>query len=296
VTLSALTGLPLNPEAVLTLDKKLSAALQEALKQNPQERPQSVEEFADSLDRSGGGGLNMKVVIFLIAVLGAGGVGGAYYMKQQKLGPFAVPARAAKASAKKAGGEKANGEKAATANGEGADTTEPAAGEGSTADSRLTVTTSFSTNPVPDAEEIRQAEIDPEKAAAAREAAREILDGIEKVVPDQKREKHAQAMENLATAIRLSGGEPTEDDIDLIKDLFDRPAVQEIQKDYFKRVNESLHDEKLSRVRSIYPKLAAVDADVNEFEFFNKNKSVGIKTLKRSDSSSKDDETEGSEE
>jgi hypothetical protein len=120
---------------------------------------------------------------------------------------------------------------------------------------------------------------------------------VEKLVKDQQREKYAQAMAKLADAIRYSGGDPTDEDRELMKDLFSRDIVQDIQKDYFKRVNENLRDEKISRVKSIYPKLAAVDASANEFDFFNKNKGVGVKRIERTDGpSSDDDEAEETDE
>ena len=116
--------------------------------------------------------------------------------------------------------------------------------------------------------------------ARYRKEATDLVENADKLVPSQRKDRYERALQKIAAAARLSGG-LTKADKRILVELSGSPLVKEIQKDYFDRVNANLKDERLSRVKSIYPQLAAIDAEADEVLFFNRNKSVGIKTIKR---------------
>lgn len=299
VMVATLTGLPLNLGEVASLDKKLSGAAMTCLQQNPQERPQTMVDFVEHLEKGGGAGasgLDFKFLLIGVAVIGLAGLGVAYYLQQQraaappppqiaKKGPAqdgnnaVVPAVDGTNAAALLGSTNAGGTNAGGTN-QAADTATAEAPGQIEQDPRLTINKSFQLNPPAQGED-QVPEPDSAEAEAMRAEARELIDGIEKLVPDQQRDKYAQAMQKLAAAIRLSGG-PTPADEKFLRDLFARDDVKEIQNDYFERVNKNLMDERVSRAKSIYPQLASIDATANEMEFFNRNKNVGVKRIERS--------------
>lgn len=307
VIVAAMAGLPLNLGAVQSMDKKLSAALTKALQQNPQERPQTVSDFVDLLGKRRGGkgakgggkkGLDMKFLLVAVAVLGTAGLGTMFYLKQQRQ----AAAAAAAAQQQEQGGTNgaATAQNAAvvagttgTAGTNGAAPTAAATAVAAVGafeeDPRLKVKTSLRFNPVPEASTEAAPDPDNSQAKAKRVEAREALDGIDRLTDRGKRDRYSNALQAMAKAIRLSGGASPEDE-KFLAELLQNKEAAEIQKEYYEKIDKGLRESNVSRVKSIYPQLAAIDADSDEVDFFIKVKTVGIRDLSgpKPDSSEED--------
>ena len=287
--LAGFAGLPLNVGAVQALDKKLNAAITRALQQNPQERQQTMVEFAESLTKGGkSSGPNMKIVIAAVALLGFAGLGAAYMLKAQPAPPTSPQADVAAAAGDPAAALTAS---PGTTAGGGAATngapTEAVAGAASD-DPRLTIKTSLALNPV---KEDPSARPDPEnpEALTARVEARDLIEDIEKLTDRAQDEKYLRALEQLTRAIRLSG-ETTPEDEALLAKLLEREAVQKALEEKLDRIDEALRAKKLSSVKSVYPQLAALDATADQTPFFNRNKSFSITVISSDEKKGDDDE------
>ncbi len=289
VYVAATTGLPLNLQAVQSMDKKTAAALQSALQQNPQERPQSAREFTSALGgKASGKKPPKKALLAAVAVVAVAAVAGAFLLKPG--GGKKNQNKQAAVAAATAGGEQpvagTNGALAAAGtngaivaagtNGAPAEATAQVASSAGNfeMDPRLEVDAAYRLSESGAPENV----VDPDAAAAARAEAREALEEIDKLTDNGKRDKYRQALLAMATAVRASGG-PTAEDRKILSELSEEEIVRDIQSEYFDKLHDGMTKGKISRVKSVYPLLASIDADADEMDFFNKNKQLEFKQI-----------------
>jgi hypothetical protein len=320
---ASLTGLPLNPANLGALeDQKMAKKIQRAMTANPAERPQSVGEFADQF-KSGGSSLgkmsldpsqlDIKVVA-AIAVLLLGGFAGYMYWNQQQARKAAAQ-RAIAEMAKKAPGSQnaaaapgapnapaAAGTQAAgtkTPSAEAAGATAKAAAPGALSpDPRLTVLSSYQTNPPADgdATPLSPEEIAAKSAALLEEARKHLEKGDELASDSDQKAEYTAALESLTSAIRLRDGAPTEEERKLLEELRDKDVVSAYEKDLRERINEAIANNQVGNARRAYKQLATIDYHARSVEFFNHNPNALVRTVvsdttdKAEDDEKKEDE------
>lgn len=285
ITIAVLTGLPLNLTAVERVDPAMQAGLIQALNPNANQRQGDAISFVNSLKQQSGGraksssggpdkkklaliGVTAVALVAVLAVVLLPG-GGDPPDEAGMAAPNSGEVAAAEIGDDGAGPSEAP-EATATA-------TPAVLGEGVETDPRLKVVLSYATNP-PDTSDAVPTENDRARAATLREEARESVANLDSLQESVKRERYASALTKLANAARIAGG-MTQADHELFEELSQNAYVTEIRKDYFDRVDSGLKEERISRVKQVYPQLAAVDAESSEVGFFVRNKAVSIKPI-----------------
>lgn len=292
VTVAALTGVPLNLGAVEGLEKNTKNAVIAALNQDPSARPADPGAFVAALrgkrargKKAGGKKSKVKMAIPVIFLLGCVGLGAAWFLNQPPpqmvdppttnnavIDPVTTTIAAAGTN---------NGVVAMTNGGTGGTTGVVAAPITPSADvvsdPRLKIRTSLALNP-PTNDSNEPSADDLDAASAYRDQAREQLEDIDNLTQDGKRARIETAMAQLAKAARLSGGMTAADE-ELFQELSKSPYVNEIRGGFYERVDKSLKEERISRVKQVYPQLAGVDAEAKEVQFFETNRSVTIKSI-----------------
>lgn len=293
---AALTGLPFNPDKLGGLeDEKLANKLRAAMSDNPGERPESAGALAESI---GSGGFSLDSlnfnpaemdikVVAVIAVLLLGGFAGYMYWNQQQA-KKAAARRAQAQAAQQAPGEQAGSEPAAAQNGSG----EAAAADGAEAamvaapgevqdDPRLKIHSSYRKNPpAEEAQEELTGQKALDEALAKREAAKDHMKKAEDLASRQDRlEEYTAALENITTAIRLRGGEPTEEDQKVLDDLHSEKLVRTYIDEVRKRVENSIDEGNAGDARFAYKRLSSIDYRARATGFFDHNASPKVVTV-----------------
>lgn len=291
VTVAALAGLPLNLMVAPQLPPPFAGPCTQALQQDPSLRVPTPAEFAQALiaapAKPKSKGIppehRMKVVIGAIAVLGVIVLGVASQMQQK---PAPKPAGE--------GGEvvavKTEDTKSTKGETEGKEPDEKIAPENLPeglnieSDPRLTITTSYSKNPVEEDEDEAPEAQDPERADAARVAARDAIKNVPRLTKQSQQQQYTIALEKMTEAIRLSS--LTEEDKEFLADLNEASTVQQIRKESVDQVRNAIKEDKVSAARLYYQTLGKIDPLANEQGFFNRNKSLRATVVKRTDAPS----------
>ena len=319
VALASLAGLPLNPSAIASFEPAVQEAMSVGMNPDMGARLPDVRSFVATLNGQGGGKRRakspatatahgkpqrskVKIAIPVIFVLGVVGLAVAYVLKPAPQPPPPVDDLALNAT---------NGGIPTAMTGGAADPIAPSgdggvieapsadggvepaadgdagAGEGDPppadisveVDPRLEIRASMAISP-PDEVDNDPSPGELEEAAEFRAQAKALIepDELAKLAKSEQRERYAQAMGKLARAVRVSGT-MTPADKELAKDLSKVEYVVDIKRDFFDRLDDSFKEERISRVKQVYPQLAAVDAEATETKFFVKNKAVDIKTI-----------------
>ncbi len=304
---AALTGLPFHPEKLANLeDQKLPKLLQAGLAADPAQRPQSAGDLADTLQTGGfsldslkdfnPAELDIKIVAAIAVLLLGGFAGYMYWNQQQAQQAAAQQARQAQAEQPAAPVEGAGAQPDEGAPSEGA----PAEGEGTpsatapgevSSDPRLDIHSSYANNPP---EEDTDEELSGEEAAAQateqREAARKHIDKAEDLRSRQDRlDEYTKGLEKLTEAIRLSGGEPTDEDKELLEELREKEAVRTYETEVRKRVEKAIENDSVGEARFPYRRLSSIDYRAEASSFFDRHSNPEVRVVHEPE----DDETDG---
>ncbi|MFP4598031.1 MAG: hypothetical protein ACLFVJ_07255 [Persicimonas sp.] len=306
---AALTGLPFHPEKLANLDdQKLPKLLQAGLAADPAQRPQSAGELAETLQIGGfsldglknfhPAELDIKIVA-AIAVLLLGGFAGYMYWNQQQAQQAAAE-QAQQAAAEQAaapvdgadeqpGGEDQGGEdQGGEDQGDGSQKAQPP-GE-ITPDPRLDIHSSYANNPP---KEATDEQLDGEDAAAEadeqREAAREHIDQAEDLRSRQDRlDEYTKGLDKLTEAIRLSGGEPTDEDKELLEKLRSKKAVRDYENEVRKRVEKAIKNDSVGEARFPYRRLSSIDYRAGASSFFDNYSKSKVRVIHKPDDDDED--------
>ncbi|MGM0555692.1 MAG: protein kinase domain-containing protein [Myxococcota bacterium] len=297
VTTAALTGLPFDPMRLNELEnQKLADGIKAALKQNPEDRPQSAGEFIESLQ---GGGLSLnpedwdiKIVAGIATVLMLG-FAGFMYWQQNQTKPSPPSQASAQASQEPAAGEAEKGGAAAAAaqgqelNAKGEPPKAEAPGD-VIPDPRVEIHTSFRYNPPEDSEGTADPGQLSEEADALRESARESMEEANGLADSEKEQLYKSALADLTKAIRMQGKITTQDD-ELLTELQSKDVVKEFQEDIRSDVRESIRSGDVGDARFRYRKWASIDPAADAGDFFEKASSAQVRFISKIEDEKEDD-------
>jgi hypothetical protein len=309
---AAVTGLPFHAEKLANLeDQKFAKKLQKGLKPNPAERPQKATELTDqfkvggfSLDQLSldPAELDIKVVAAIAVVLLGGFAGYMYWDAQQAQKAAQQRAQQAAIAQQQAPpGQEEGGSAATGAPGEEAGTPDGADGEAGgagaiappgavEADARLNIVSSYQKNPpVEDTEAELSGEEATAEARKLRAAARKRISEAKDLRSDEvRRDEYTAALEDVTTAIRLNGGQPTDDDQQILDDLTSERLVREYRDDLRERIDEAIAKGAVSDARRSYKRLYTIDHRAKAVDFFNRHNEANVRTVHAAEESAED--------
>jgi hypothetical protein len=300
---AALTGLPFQPESLAEVeDQKLSKTLQKALVSNPAERPQSAGDLTGQFK---GGGLSLSAalgnfdpaeidikVVAAMAVLLLGGLAGYMYWNQQQADKASQDKARQEAMAEADPvDEEAGGDDDAAAASDALEEAGAVQMPGSVeSDPRLSIHSSFRTNPPEDAKEEVSDEEAVERAAEERKLARRRIDSAKDLASRQdKLDEYKEALANVTTAIRLSGGTPTEDDRELLDELHSQKIVRTYVDELKKRLHTAIDEGSLGQAQFTYKRLAAIDYRADAVDFFDRSSNTEVRLVHQPEDKDEDD-------
>jgi serine/threonine protein kinase len=301
VMTAALTGLPFDPMRLNNLEnQKLADGLKGALKQNPEDRPQTATELVDSLKGSDGIPLNpeewdIKIVAGVAIVLMLGFAGFMYWRQQSP--PPQPPAESANATAtEKASGGAAGeaGDKAGAAAATGQDLnakgeppkTEPPGDL--MPDPRVQVHTSYRYNPPAEDTKTQDSDEISAEAEALRQSARESIQKATDLADSERTELYKSALADLTKAIRLQG-KMTAKDKELLEELQSKDLVQEYQENIRDDVRKAIRAGDVGDARFRYRKWATIDPSANAGDFFERVSSPQVRFISKIEDDEGDD-------
>lgn len=272
ITIAALSGLPVNLGAVAQLPKPFSDACAKAIQQNPLERIASPAEFAEAIagkaGKAGkiagakGGGPNMKVLIGGVAAVGVITLGALALLT----GPSEQTAPRNEVAATAAQPTTATQELAPLPDGLTVES-----------DPRVTVVAGIRTSPVVEGSDFKS----PETAEGLRKEARAALAGIDRLNDDGRRAKYKESLNKMVAAVRAS--ELTDEDRAFLSSLSEEKLVKQLREQKLKEVQEALQNGNMGSTKTGYTGLEAIDPSASHVGFFNRNKTVKIRPLTRTD-------------
>ncbi|QDG53203.1 hypothetical protein FIV42_21375 [Persicimonas caeni] len=296
---AALTGLPFHAEKLSNYDdQKLAKKLEAALSANPAERPQRASELTDALKAGGGvsldglslnpAELDIKIVAAIAVLLLGGFAGYMYWNKQQAQKARQAQARQAaiakkqQEAAQPAGGSPAAGSEAGNA-GAGSEAGAPAAA-GAVAppgavqsDPRLTIVSSYRTNPPADGGDKKMS--DEEAAAEAKKLRAEAQKHLKDAKNSGSLEEYKAALTKLTSAVRLSGGKPNDEDQKMLEELTSEKEVRQFRDDLRKDIDKALAEGAVGEARLKYKRLHSVDYRADAIGFFHRATSAEVRTV-----------------
>lgn len=298
VTTAALTGLPFDPMRLNSLENdKLAEGLKGALKQNPEDRPQSATELIESLE---GGGLSLnpeewdiKIVAGVAVVLMLGFGGFMYWRQQNQAAPAPAQTASANASQKVASaGSEAKADRAAAAPGSELNAKgEPPEAEAPgdlMPDPRVQIHTSFRYNPPEDnGRRADPADIS-EETDALRQSARDSIAEASGLADSEQEELYKSALADLTKAVRLQG-RMTAADEELLEELESKDIVQQFQKNIREDVREAIRSGDVGDARFRYRKWAAIDPTADAADFFERVSSPRVRFVSKIEEDEQED-------
>ena len=285
VTAAALTGLPLQPSNLDEFDdQKLVEKLYRALDDNPDERPQQIEQLVEEL--RGGDGLDIKIIgaglaaVLLLSVAGLAVLTGDDPQPDDDTPRAEVEGEPEASPQGGAADETPSGDDATGQ----ADDTQAASDTDQavdlpgtiTNDPRLTIETSYRSNPPADAasavtdEQIEQWRSEIEEFRQQGDDARGDAEAFD---------AYEQALERLTQMLRAE--ESADDDRQVWRELYTEDVVQEEVAELVRRIEESLLDGRIASANRRYGRLSRINPNAGARSFMSENNSTDVKQLQR---------------
>jgi len=312
VTLAGITGIPLDPERVAAIESEaITRAVRDAVVDAPRERTQSVDRFVDQLGTGGESlfeglhpaAIDFKVLLAITAAL-MGVTTGILYLVKGTSSSQPAPDRSGGAAAAgdetPAESEAAPADDPASAEDDGAEPDneqEPAAtaeAPGPVAsDSRLTVETSYRSNPPLEADD----HVDDlsGKLDELRQKAGQRRTTAEKLEATARKQKLRAALEAVTEAIRLQGDDVADEDLTLKSELQQTELMRNYRRKLVRGVYDNLKDGSIANARIQYQNLRAIDPTATAGSFFGTINSANVRRLEPIDETSSDQEADDAE-
>ena len=273
VVAAAITGLPLIPQNLANYqDQKLVEKLQDALVQNPNQRPQSARQFIAGLSGKGEGP-DIKIIagaVFALLFLGV-----AVLALMDDGGGDREPA-AEQATAEAAADEDPSGAAPAEIQAAPPRVSNVELPGPVTIDPRLTIEASFQHNPPADA--ITVASDD-----QLQEWRQEVDDLLERAEDASSRSEkltyYSQALETLGSLIRKQ--EDPEDAWQTWREIYSNDLIQEEVDEVLKALRDPLLEGRLGSANRRYARLAAIDPGADARTFLSSANSATVVELTR---------------
>ncbi len=294
VAAAALTGLPLRPANLEEYDdQKLVQKLYRALDDEAGERPQQVRHFVEEL--RGGDGLDIKIVgagvaaVLLLSVAGLAVLTGddpettdepvRAEVEDEPTGQGDVPAGdppGADDPAEQPDDTRAESDGDQAVDLPGTVTNDP----------RLTIVTSYESNPPADADSPITAEQIEEWRTEIQEFRQEGDDARD---DSDAFDAYEQALERLTQILR---DDPSEDDRETWRELYVDDVVQQEVEELLRRIEESLLDGRIASANRRYGRLSRINPNANARSFMSEHNSADVTQLQRVGADDDEDDDE----
>ena len=295
VAAAALTGLPLRPANLEDFDDdKLVQKLYGALDDAPGERPQQVRQFIEELQ--GGDGLDIKIIGTGVAAVLLLSVAGLAVLTGDDPETTDEPARAEveddTEATEPADGDEPTGEDDATDEPDDrlAETEDDPVVDlpgAVTNDPRLTVETSYESNPPADA---ASAVTDDQVEQWRSEVDDFQQEADEARNDDEALDAYQQALERLTQILRAE--DPTDDDRQTWRELYTEDVVQEDVEELLRRIEESLLDGRIASANRRYGQLSRINPNADARNFMSEHNSADVTQLQRVGADDQEDDDE----
>ncbi len=272
VLAAAITGLPLQPQNLSNFsDQKLIGKLQTALAQNPADRPATAKDLIKSLQ--GGEGPDIKIVgagIFAVLFLAVA----VFAVMTGDDDDEPSPEAQAQQAEQEAESSEAEGDE------EAEDDEEAALAEGApevelpgtiNSDSRLTVTTSFQTNPPADAITLAT----DEQIADWHQQIDDLIEKADDASSDSdKLDYYSQALKLLGELIRTQ--EDPSEAWEMWQEVYAAEVIQDEVDEVVDSIRDALLDGRLGSANRRYSRLANIDPGATAHSFLGAHNSAEV--------------------